>query len=246
MQLRYFRNLGAALIGLCMSGISNAVPVTGQGTWESTLMARDLDGNLSTAEAYYDSTLNITWLADAALSKTETFGVEGIVTAETNTKGRMGGWSVVADWFGAMNAYNGGAGYLGQNSWRRPNIFDDSNESLLNGSNPDTSLSELASLYYDTLGNSGGLTNSAEFVNMQAYYYATDTEVASDAGKAWSLAFHGGYQYKRGKSGPLYSLAILDGDVGEAIAAPIPSALWLMGSGLIALVGFARRRRSAY
>jgi hypothetical protein len=37
-------------------------PVSGQGTWETTLQARDLDGNPSTVEAYYDTVLNITWL----------------------------------------------------------------------------------------------------------------------------------------------------------------------------------------
>ncbi len=32
---------------------AQAIPVTGQGTWETTLQARDLDGNPATIEAYY-------------------------------------------------------------------------------------------------------------------------------------------------------------------------------------------------
>jgi hypothetical protein len=31
----------------------------------ASLLARDLDGNLTTAEAYYDTVLGITWLANA-------------------------------------------------------------------------------------------------------------------------------------------------------------------------------------
>jgi len=234
----------ACILGVfIISTTVNAATVSGQGTWEITLKARDLDGNLATTEAFYDTTLDITWLADAALSKTETFGVEGIVTANTNTKGRME-WSVVADWIDAMNFSNDSAGYLGQNTWRRPTILDDSSRAALLGYNPDSSRSELASLYYDTLGNSGGLTNAAEFKNIQAYYYATDTDVANDPSKAWSMAFHGGYQYDRGKSGNLYSFAVLDGDVGVVIATPIPATVWLFGSGLVSLISVAKRRKA--
>jgi len=38
---------------------SHAVGVSGQGTWETTLLPRDLDGNPLTIEAYYDTVLNI-------------------------------------------------------------------------------------------------------------------------------------------------------------------------------------------
>ena len=61
--------IGALCASFClMNGLVtsvHAIGVTGQGTWETTLQARDLDGNLSTAEAYYDTDLDITWLADA-------------------------------------------------------------------------------------------------------------------------------------------------------------------------------------
>lgn len=50
----------------------HSVGIPGQGTWETTLQARDFDGNMNTVEAYYDTVLNITWLADAtAYSKME-------------------------------------------------------------------------------------------------------------------------------------------------------------------------------
>jgi hypothetical protein len=44
---------------------SSAAGISGQGTWETTLLPRDLDGNPATLEAYYDTDLNVTWLADA-------------------------------------------------------------------------------------------------------------------------------------------------------------------------------------
>ena len=42
-----------------------AVGVSGQGTWETTLQARDFDRNTATIEGYYHTVLGITWLADA-------------------------------------------------------------------------------------------------------------------------------------------------------------------------------------
>jgi hypothetical protein len=47
---------------------SHAAAVSGQGTWETTLQGRDLDGNPATFEAYYDTDLNITWLANANIA----------------------------------------------------------------------------------------------------------------------------------------------------------------------------------
>jgi hypothetical protein len=43
---------------------ANAVAVPGQGTWETTLFARDINGD-GTVDAYFDSTRNVTWLPHA-------------------------------------------------------------------------------------------------------------------------------------------------------------------------------------
>ncbi len=40
------------------------------GTTHAALQGRDLDGNLATFEAYYDTVLDITWLADANYAMT--------------------------------------------------------------------------------------------------------------------------------------------------------------------------------
>jgi hypothetical protein len=45
---------------------AEAAVVIGQGPWQATLQARDLDGNLSNGpEAFFDTVLNVSWLADA-------------------------------------------------------------------------------------------------------------------------------------------------------------------------------------
>jgi hypothetical protein len=63
------RLIGALCASFCLMNVFvtpvHAIGVSGQGTWETTLQARDLDGNTSTIEAYYDTDLDITWLANA-------------------------------------------------------------------------------------------------------------------------------------------------------------------------------------
>lgn len=131
--------------------ITNAASVSGQGTWETTLQGRDLDGNLSTIEAFYDTALDITWLADA--------NAYGTVIG-TN-------WATANGWAGGLT--------LGvYTDWRLPKndpidgtTADDANISYIgtedfgyNVSAPGTlyagsTASEMAHLFYNTLGNPG-------------------------------------------------------------------------------------------
>jgi hypothetical protein len=58
------RRAAALSLGLAAASAS-ALGIPGQGTWQTTLSARDLDGNLGNGpEAWYDSALGITWLAN--------------------------------------------------------------------------------------------------------------------------------------------------------------------------------------
>lgn len=43
----------------------------------ATLLGRDLDGNASTAEAFFDTVLNITWLGDANYARTSGYDADG-------------------------------------------------------------------------------------------------------------------------------------------------------------------------
>lgn len=120
----------------------------------------------------YDDVLGITWLQNANLAATETFGVSGI-----DSNGRMS-WYTANEWIDAMNSSN----YLGYSDWRLP---DSHNQ---DGSGPDDGYnvtgSEMGYMFYENLGNLG--------------YYDTDGNYVGDGN--WGLnntSFNSG-----GPSGP--------------------------------------------
>ena len=232
--------LGAACASLfiTLSGAAQAASVSGQGTWETTLQGRDLDGDLSTFEAYYDTALNITWLANA------------------NYAGTTMTWS-------AANAWADGLTLGGYTEWRLPTITDTGtsgcNWSITGGTdcgyNVDTATSEMAHMFYSTLGNlayydtsgSGpqtgwGLSNTGPFSNVQSNYYWSATEYAPDTNYAWDFYTYSGLQPYNVKTYTSYAWAVHTGDVG-ASAVPVPAAAWLFGSGLLGLIGVSRKRR---
>ncbi|MBI5042206.1 MAG: DUF1566 domain-containing protein [Gammaproteobacteria bacterium] len=224
-------------IGLLNAGFANAVPVSGQGTWETTLQGRDLDGNLATFEAYYDTTLDITWLANA------------------NYAGMPMDWISATAWVENLNPYgNGIAG------WRLPTVTDTGTAGCDFaytgtdcGYNVDTATGEMASLFYVTLGNLGyfkssgegpqpgwGLTNTGPFSKIESGNYWSAKEYAPDTSRAWQFDIGYGLQAYEDKTTPFYVWAVHAGDVGVP-AVPVPAAAWLFGSGLLGLIGVARR-----
>src|SRR3989344_2069321 len=94
-----------------VSTITQAASVSGQGAWETTLQGRDLDGNLATFEAYYDTALNITWLANANAGAGSSFDDGTYVT-----DGAMS-WINANAWAASLN-FNGITG------WRLPTVTD--------------------------------------------------------------------------------------------------------------------------
>ena len=69
-------HLRSVMFGTALAALSwslQAAGVPGQGTWETTLQARDLNGD-SFADAFYDTSLNITWLANWDVNGTMTAG----------------------------------------------------------------------------------------------------------------------------------------------------------------------------
>jgi hypothetical protein len=66
--------------------------------------------SIANGQAVNDSAQNVTWLANANLASTQTFGVEGI-----NKDGSMS-WDTAQKWISAMNA----AHYLGSSQWTLP------------------------------------------------------------------------------------------------------------------------------
>ncbi|MHB8744173.1 MAG: Lcl domain-containing protein [Sulfuricaulis sp.] len=228
-----------AALSLCAAilvpSIASAAPISGQGDWETTLQARYL-GSSATPDAYYDTSLNITWLADA------------------NAAGGAMDWTSANTWAANLNV-NGVTG------WSLPTMTDsnaDCNATTYVGgpcgfNNPSTS--ELAHMFYTTLGDKAhydtsgnpqtvyGLTNTGPFSNVQSSVYWSATEYAPSTSLAWLFSTGYGYQTNGHKANSFYAWAVHAGDVG-ASAVPVPAAVWLFSSGLMGLVGVARRERS--
>ena len=215
----------ALLAGIALSGAAQA-----------TLMGRDLNGSAGSFEAYYDTDLGITWLADA------------------NVNGRMT-WAAANTWAANLSFTDGVNTY---DNWRLPTVTD-TGTSGCNfadtgtdcGYNVDTATGEMAHLFYDELGNKAfydaagagpqtgwGLTNTGPFTNLQANYYWSATEDAP-TGNAWNFYFYDGYQRTDLKHGGFYALAVSPGDVA-AVPEAQTYALMLAGLGLI---GWRVRRR---
>lgn len=172
--------------------------------------------------AVYDTDLNLTWLTNA------------------NANGDMY-WSQANTWAAGLTVG-------GVSGWRLPNADPSC------GQNYNCASSEMGHLFYDELGGAapqmiGAVHNNnwSLFQNLQDSYYWSGTEAAPGSGYAWSFVFGGGYQYVNdGRAGvpgaySLYALAVHSGDVA---AVPVPAALWLLGSGLLGLIGVSRRNKS--
>jgi len=186
--------------------------------------------------AYYDDVADLTWLADA------------------NAAGAAMNW---AD----ANAWAAGLDVAGVTGWRLPDTIDVGNDgaTYMNyfqgvdfGYNI-TTHSELSNMFYNVLGNvayydtSGnasqpgwGLTNTGPFSNLQSDNYWSATEFApSTTNVAWYFGMLGGGQGNDVKTNNGYAWAVQSGDVS---AVPVPAAVWLFGSGLLGLIGVARRK----
>lgn len=189
--------------------------------------------------AVYDTDINITWLADANLAATNTFSVSGI------TSGYMT-WGTAQSWIGAMNANN----YLGYHDWRLPTTlqpdatcgFQIGGDSF--GAN--CTGSEMGHLFYNELGGGAGQpintthnANFSLFQNIQLFPYWSGTEYASNTLNAWYFIMNNGNQTADSKLNNSYAWAVRTGDVA---AVPVPAAAWLFGSGLLGLIGVARRK----
>jgi hypothetical protein len=187
-----------------------------------------------------DTTLSLVWIKDANLAVTQSFGVTGI-----SSNGTMN-WAKALEWIAAMNTAN----YSGYNDWRLWQLSGNGGCTMgyhgTNcGYNVNTATSEMASLWYDTLGNiaysntsgvgpqSGwGLSNTGPFANMQASVYWSGTEFAQDKSAAW--VFDTGYGYQDGvtKDYTRYAWAVRSGQIADA---PLPGTALLMALGLAGL-----------
>ena len=220
-----------------------------RGTWSTTLLPRYLDGS-TTVNAYYDTDLDITWLADPSLATTETFGVTGISSPYP-----VMNWNTAQNWIAAMNKSN----YLGYTGWRMPKMLDTSAICVFNvpttgnetcGFTPPPETSEFAHLYNVTLGNPREYKGNAAawpgpFGYIQPFYWQSTT-YAGDSSQAWTFEFRNGAQLAQYKSGPYGYYdnvwAVHDGDIG-ATSVPEPSSAILFTLGVFFFALSARRKQ---
>ncbi|MBK9440647.1 MAG: PEP-CTERM sorting domain-containing protein [Comamonadaceae bacterium] len=169
-------------------------------------------------------------------------------------------WSTANTWASNLET---GSGVNMVDDWRLPimTVADpDSNlshnGSTDRGSNVLGSSSEMASLFFDTLGNKsvfstsgtpqppgvGGLKNAGSFENMQSAGYWLGTVYAPNPSSAWIFVNDSGLQLYTGKSDLYSAMAVRSGDV-LASAVPESETYAMMLAGL-AMVGALSRRRS--
>lgn len=198
--------------------------------------------------AYYDDVADLTWLTDASAGAASIYDDGGLTI-----DGRMS-WGNAMDWAASLNV----AGVTG---WRLPTTIDVGNDGYtypnvnqgVDAGMNITTHSELSNMFYNVLGNLArydingnhqpgyGLTNTGPFVNLFGGNYWSETDYIPNANAAWQFNTNTGYQNAAVKGSLLGAWAVHSGDVS---AVPIPSTIWLFGSGLIGLVGFARRKKT--
>lgn len=192
----------------------------------------------------YDTDRNITWLADANYARTSGYDADGRMT-----------WSSATTWVSNLSYYDS-VRNVTWDDWRLPTTLQpDPTCSYQSGgfsSGNYCSGSELGHMFYSELGVPAGYVFSAStdpdvalFTNIQSSntnpYYWSQEYVSSIA---WAFNFYNGHQTTLSKSGTQYVWAVRDGDVGASVV-PVPAAVWLFGSGLLGLIGVARRQKAA-
>ena len=160
-------------------------------------------------QTVYDPVEDVTWLANADLAKTQTFGaqcVNGDGTSCINPDGSMS-HTTAESWIRAMNA----AGYLGQATWQLPPINPVDASCTLQSSGFGCTGSPMGHLFYVQLGLSQGTpavptpkVKVGPFNNVQPYLYwscsaaAGSQVLCQSAGPApgfgWSFSFGNGFE----------------------------------------------------
>lgn len=240
----------AALAALATMGACsplNAAPVSGLGTWETTLQARDLDLNsLNGPEAYYDSVLNVTWLRE--FSPTTMHWQDATVWA-TQDRWGLSGWRLPA-----------------MNDLAEPGCAALAYWMTDCGYNVNPGSSELAHLHHVTLGNASvfnaagqyvpnnGLINTGVWGNSYNTSKWLDTTYIGETNYTLVWAFDPLLGMQDGRLGSYWTqaMAVIDGDHGRLwidsevppSVVPVPGSLWLAGLGLVILGAAARRPRS--
>lgn len=242
---RRLRHVGLAA-ALSASGAAHAGPVSGQGSWETTLLGRDINGQAvaasdASAVFLYDTVLDVTWLRDVQAFP-QAHWADANTAAAALVVGSVAGWRlpslVDTGASGPDFSFSGtDAGY---------------NVQTMSGGVVYSEMAylwyvELGNLaYYDTAGNVAppgwGLSNSGDFQNLTHGQYWLGLEyVTASNHYGWAFDSHLGLQQFDPHPGDaLRSLLVHGGDV---LHVPEPQTAALVLVALAAAAAATRRRR---
>jgi hypothetical protein len=178
----------------------------------------------------YDDVLDITWLQDANYAKTSGYDADGAMNR-----------AEAIAWADQLT-------YGGFSDWRLPTTIDGTVREAVNNQQD----GEMAHLYYDDLGLTMGDSilsstdpNFGLFTNIKNGGYWEGGPYVNDSGRTfdslgWSFRAYSG-KVKITNSFVVFSAwAVRSGDVSPV---PLPATVWLFGSGLLGLMGFAKSRK---
>ncbi len=175
-------------------------------------------------------------------------------------------WASSLDTALSVTWYDGVTVDWGGSSWRLPNTVDGLGKFGYEGPDENGNYdytagynlfnSEMGHLYYEELGNLGwrdtdgnwdqpgwGLKNTGDFGNLvRVDWYWFGTEYAINPSLAWVFAMKDGSQTNYDKTYNEYGLAVRSGQVLVSWV-PVPSAIILLGAGLVWVAGIGRKRR---
>ena len=189
----------------------------------------------------YDPLANVTWLADADLARSMSVPCADCAIAADGAMSHASAERFIA----AMNAYNGGAGWLGITTWQLPPASTDDETCSLGHDTRATfgfgcTGSPLGELYYEQL--LGGLAQgtpvagvsagaSGPFSNVQPYLYWSCQRAASGADACdgapadnfqWSFSFGNGFEGTDVLANDLYVLVYAPDPALPPVAVPTP------------------------